>query len=43
MAELGKDVERYHRIGLVHPMERSVSGGVLEVKKGKEDGKTEDE
>ena len=43
MAELGKDVERYHRIGLVHPMERSVSGGVLEVRKGKEDGKTEDE
>ena len=29
MEELGKDVERYHKIGLVHPMERSVSGGTL--------------
>lgn len=29
MEELGKDVERYHRIGLVHPMEKSVSGGTL--------------
>ena len=34
MAEIAKDVERYHRIGLVHPMEKSVSGGTLEVKKG---------
>ena len=29
MAEIKKDVERYHAIGLVHPMERSVSGGVI--------------
>lgn len=29
MQEIGKDVERYHRLGLIHPMEKSVSGGVL--------------